>query len=216
MSDPYGHRWISEAAETLVGEVADAGTDVLHCDVLIIGSGYGGAVAAARLAGARTADGQARPISVWLLERGNEFLPGMFPATFAELPGHVRFSSGDGGPARGRRDGLFDLRLGGDMCALVGNGLGGGSLINAAVMERPGEDAFADEHWPAGMDLAALAPAYEMAEAMLAPQTIPRSVPKLDSLLAAADAMADPDKPHAIEARPARIAGTRARPYCTA
>lgn len=189
--DAPGDRLLSEGAEVLVREIVAAPPDALHCEVLVIGSGYGGAVAAARLAGALpvdappgTAPGVA-PVKVYLLERGSEYLPGEFPATFAELPGHVRFSMQDGRPARGNASGLFDLRLGGDVNALLGNGLGGGSLINAAVMERATPDAFEGGAWPADLDLAALAEGYDKAEAMLAPEQIPESVSKLDSLLKA-------------------------------
>lgn len=142
MNTDRGHRWLSLGAEVLAQEVS-ADPSTMHCDVLIVGSGYGGAVAAARLAGATPRAGGA-PIRVIVLERGNEYLPGEFPATFAELPGHVRFSAQDGAAPRGRPTGLFDLRLGKDVSVLLGNGLGGGSLINAAVMERAGADAFAD------------------------------------------------------------------------
>ncbi|MDM0057750.1 alpha/beta fold hydrolase [Variovorax fucosicus] len=185
-----GHRWISEAAEVLVQEVEVAPPGALHCEVLVIGSGYGGAVAAARLAGARPCSSPADetpkpPVRVYVLERGNEYLPGEFPATFGELPGHVRFSRGDGQPARGNASGLFDIRLGGKVNALLGSGLGGGSLINAAVMERATQDAFAGSAWPAGIDRQSLAPHYARAEAMLGIEQIPGSVSKLDSLLAA-------------------------------
>ena len=105
--DAPGDRLLSQGAEVLVREILAAPPDALHCDVLIIGSGYGGAVAAARLAGALSVDATpgiapgAVPIKVYLLERGSEYLPGEFPATFAELPGQVRFSMQDGRPARG-------------------------------------------------------------------------------------------------------------------
>lgn len=177
-------RWLSEGAEVLVQEIEDAPADALHCEVLVVGSGYGGAVAAARLAGARPETGSAG-VRVYVLERGNEYLPGEFPATFAELPGHVRFSRQDGAPPRGRAWGLFDLRLGSDVNALVGNGLGGGSLINAAVMERPTADAFDRSRWPDGIDRDSLDCHYARAEAMLGIAQIPNEVPKLASLLAA-------------------------------
>ncbi|RUR69352.1 hypothetical protein EJP67_20040 [Variovorax guangxiensis] len=189
--DALGDRLLSEGAEVLVREIVAAPPDALHCEVLVIGSGYGGAVAAARLAGALPVNAQSgtapggRPVRVYVLERGSEYLPGEFPATFAELPGHVRFSMQDGRPARGNPSGLFDLRLGGDVNALLGNGLGGGSLINAAVMERATSDAFEGGAWPTGLDLAALADGYGKAEAMLGLEQIPESVPKLDSLLKA-------------------------------
>ncbi|WP_395316843.1 alkaline phosphatase D family protein [Variovorax sp. UC74_104] len=188
-----GDRLLSEGAEVLVREILAAPPDAQHCEVLVIGSGYGGAVAAARLAGGLPVDAStggaagAVPVKVYVLERGSEYLPGEFPATFAELPGHVRFSLQDGRPARGNASGLFDLRLGGDVNALLGNGLGGGSLINAAVMERATPDAFEGGAWPAGLDLAALAEGYGKAEAMLGLEQIPESVSKLDSLLKAGE-----------------------------
>ena len=200
MSRHGRHRWLSKGAETLVqalGATAAQDGD-FDCDVLIVGSGYGGAVAAARLAGSRHEDGD-RPARIWLLERGQEYLPGAFPSTFAELAGHVRFSQQDGRPPRGRAEGLFDVRLGGHVNVLLGSGLGGGSLINAAVMERATADAFAVERsdgagpprraWPAAIDLDALDPHYRQAEAMLDAQAIPGTVPKLDSLFAAARSM---------------------------
>lgn len=190
MAADRSHRWLSHGAEALIERITPHPQD-LHCDVLVVGSGYGGAVAAARLAGARPRAGGAA-VRVWVLERGNEYLPGEFPATFAELPGHVRFSQQDGQPSRGRASGLFDLRVGADVSVLLGNGLGGGSLINAAVMERPSCDAFAAD-WPAGIDLDTLEPFYCRAEDMLQPETIPHTPQKLASLMAAGVAMGAPE-----------------------
>ena len=111
-------------------------------DVVIVGSGYGGSVAAQQLAGLEITDelagaSQTRPIRVCVLERGSEYLPGMFPSSFGELPGHARYSTQGSGKVTGNLEGLFDVRLGEDVSALVANGLGGGSLINAGVMLRP-------------------------------------------------------------------------------
>ncbi len=190
--NPENQRWLSEAAETLVSEILAEPAADTHCDLLIIGSGYGAAVAAARFAGARRAsDGQ--PLRIVVLERGEEYLPGHFPASFAEVPGHVRFSREDGRPARGKATGLFDLRIGNEVSALLGNGLGGGSLINAAVMERPSDDAFA-AGWPS-LDRDRLARSYVLAEQMLLPEQIPESVPKLDSLLSAGERLATLEPP---------------------
>ncbi|MBJ2156647.1 alpha/beta fold hydrolase [Variovorax sp. IB41] len=179
-------RWLSSGAEVLIEDIEQDPT-AFHCDVLIIGSGYGGAVAAARLAGA-TSEASGEAIRVYVLERGNEYLPGEFPGTFAEMPGHVRFSKQDGSPARGRPTGLFDLRLG-NVNVVLGNGLGGGSLINAAVMEEPSADAFMDPHWPKDFRVGALENGYRAAKTMLAPEQMPGSVPKLDSLLRAGHQM---------------------------
>ena len=103
-------------------------------DVVIVGSGYGGSLAAWVLSQCRDAVGQ--PLRVCLLERGNEFLPGDFPGTFAELPRELRLARQSSGKIEGHQ-GLFDLRIGDDVMALVANGLGGGSLINAGVMLEP-------------------------------------------------------------------------------
>ncbi len=109
-------------------------------DVVIVGSGYGGSIAAQQLAGMKTTNAAGehpRNVSICVLERGSEYLPGMFPLSFGELPGHTRYSTQSLGKVTGNLEGLFDLRLGEDVSALVANGLGGGSLINAGVMLKP-------------------------------------------------------------------------------
>lgn len=118
-----------------------------HFDVVVVGSGYGAAVAAAELAGARKADGTA--VSVCVLERGREHLPGSFPSRMSDLAGHIRYATPQATQARGNAEGLFDVRLGGDVGALVANGLGGGSLINAGVLAAPRPAIFAEAAWPA-------------------------------------------------------------------
>src|SRR6516162_2648963 len=85
-------------------------------DVLVVGSGYGGGVAASRLARAGK--------RICVLERGREFLTGEFPARFPDLRKEMQLS---GRRLRlGPATGLFDVRLGEDMHILVGCGLGGG------------------------------------------------------------------------------------------
>jgi cholesterol oxidase len=125
--------WLAHDVEKLFATLAED-PPAVDFDVLIVGSGYGGAVAAAGLAGCTGKDG---PLRVGVLERGKEYLPGSFPSRMSDLAGHVRFSGADAATAGGEREGLFDVRLGGDVNALVANGLGGGSLINAGVMVRP-------------------------------------------------------------------------------
>ena len=125
-------RWLSRDLASLIVEQAQ---DPRPYDVVIVGSGYGGAMAAAELAGCTHPNGD--PVRVCVLERGKEYLPGAFPSSLAELPAHVRYTTARSAQAAGQWDGLFDLRLGNDVSALVANGLGGGSLINGAVMEIP-------------------------------------------------------------------------------
>jgi cholesterol oxidase len=153
-----------------------------HYPVVIVGSGYGGAVCAARLseAGQRVA----------VLERGPELQPGEFPQTGAQFRRAVQVSLG--GWRVGRRHAPFDLHLDTDLGALVGCGLGGGSLINAAVAVRPDPSVFDDERWPAALraDVGrALERAYRRAEAMLRATPYPSAAtppPKLAALAAAA------------------------------
>lgn len=142
--------WISRGLESLqTGKDGDA-----SFDVLIVGSGYGGAVAADRISARTHADG--RKLRIAVLERGREYLRGAFPSSLAELAGHVRFTTPDGGCARGRLEGLFDMRLGKDVSVLVANGVGGGSLINAGVMLFPPAEVFAEAPWPRALDYADL------------------------------------------------------------
>ena len=75
--DTSGTAWISKGFENLVDRVRQAPQEV-HFDILIVGSGYGGAMAARTFAG-RQNSGQ--PIKPALLERGKEYLPGSFPRT---------------------------------------------------------------------------------------------------------------------------------------
>ncbi len=163
----YRPEWLSEGAEVLVARLRQ---DPSPYDVVVVGSGYGGAVAAARFAGAEVR-GQNRRPRVCVLERGNEYVVGAFPNRLADLPGYVRYSRHDDPKVKGRRDGLFDFRIGADVNVLLASGLGGGSLINAAVAERA-TDALRDPAWPDAIraDPAQLADWYDRAEAMLGVQ----------------------------------------------
>ncbi|WP_310565664.1 GMC family oxidoreductase N-terminal domain-containing protein [Hydrogenophaga sp.] len=137
---PHGSAWL---AQDLTAYPAEAEP----WDVVIIGSGYGGSVAAHTFSQRMGPQGQ--PLRVLVLERGGEYVPGAFPSTLDELPAHVRIARA-GRPLIGRPDALFDLRLGEGVHALVGNGLGGGSLINGAVMVKP-DFAQCAPGWPAAL-----------------------------------------------------------------
>ncbi|ODV13885.1 MAG: hypothetical protein ABT20_01170 [Rubrivivax sp. SCN 70-15] len=118
-------------------------------DVVVVGSGYGGSVAAAALAGCSVSDGHGgtRTLSVCVLERGREFRAGAFPARLADLPGELRIARQNSGRLGKQREGLFDLRWGDDVVALLANGLGGGSLINAGVLLEPRPMEFEPGPW---------------------------------------------------------------------
>jgi choline dehydrogenase-like flavoprotein/alpha-beta hydrolase superfamily lysophospholipase len=130
---------ISQGLEALEGQPEKVRT----FDGIVVGSGYGGAVAAARLAEAGH--------KVAVLERGLEYAPGDFPNSLAELAGHTRLLWPGQSSPRGRATGLFDVRMGEQLQAVVANGLGGGSLINAGVMERPAAAVLEDATWPSAL-----------------------------------------------------------------
>ncbi|MEZ5818392.1 MAG: GMC family oxidoreductase N-terminal domain-containing protein [Hyphomicrobiaceae bacterium] len=107
-------------------------------DVVVVGSGYGGGVAASRLARAGK--------RVCVLERGREFLTGEFPARFPEMRGEMQVSGRR--MSFGKPTALYDVRLGEDMHVVVACGVGGGSLVNAGVALRPDPRVFRHETWP--------------------------------------------------------------------
>ena len=113
----------------------------------VIGSGYGGAIAAARLA--------ERGEQVHVLERGREWLPGEFPETL------FRFL----------RSGLYETLFCGDIDVACARGLGGGSLINGGAALRPEPVVFESASWPRAIqDSAALGKIWDnfrLAENML-------------------------------------------------
>ena len=129
-------------------------------DVVVVGSGYGGGIAASRLARA----GQ----RVCVLERGREVSVGSFPARLPDLRRELQVS---GAKTRsGSGTGLYDVRVGVDINVVVACGLGGGSLINAGVALRPDDRVFADPVWPEAIRTDGLVDlGYARASAMLRP-----------------------------------------------
>jgi len=112
-------------------------------DVVVIGSGYGGGIAASRLSRAARQDGT-KP-SVCVLERGREIHPGEFPDTPMSAQGEMHI---EGAVRLGKETALFDLHLNEDIHVLVGCGLGGTSLINANAAILPDPRVFSDPGWP--------------------------------------------------------------------
>lgn len=112
----------------------------LAFDAIVVGSGYGGSVAALRLA--------QKGYSVLVMERGSEYVAGMFPNDMSQVPKHFRVDVPFGPGFVGRPAGLFNFRPGDGLVAIVGNGLGGGSLINAGVVIQPDSEVFGQPPWP--------------------------------------------------------------------
>ncbi len=146
-----------------------------HYDVVVVGSGYGGAIAASRMARA----GQ----QVCLLERGKEFQPGDYPNSLraaapemqADMPqGHI-----------GCATGLYSFYVNPDMNVFQGCGLGGTSLVNANVSLRPEPRVFEDARWPQELLTdGLLEEGYRHAEEMLEPAPYPNDQPQLAKLQA--------------------------------
>ena len=108
-------------------------------EIAVVGSGYGGGIAASRLARA------GRNVAVF--ERGREILPGEYPNHATAFAEEVQAEIG--GTHIGSHTALFDLRFHEDMNVIIGCGLGGTSLINANISLRPEPRVFSDPAWPA-------------------------------------------------------------------
>lgn len=140
-----------------------------HYEVLVVGSGYGGGIAASRLARAGR--------QVCLLERGKEFRPGEYPDTEPEalLEMQSDFPAGH----IGAHDGLYDFRVNKDINVFLGCGLGGTSLVNANVVLRAEPRVLDDPRWPQEIrdDLNTLVEdGYRRAIEMLRPMPLPQQI----------------------------------------
>ena len=171
-----------------------------HYTVIVVGSGYGGGIAASRLARASTKHPE---ITVCVMERGKEFRPGDFdkndklikpgeyPDTEFEALRQVQvdlphFHSGS-------RTGLYDVRMNKEINVFVGCGLGGTSLVNANVCAQAEDAVFRQEEWPKEIrsdeGLAQLKEGYKNARDMLQPtrydsKADPVKYPPLKKLIA--------------------------------
>ncbi|MGH9449653.1 MAG: GMC family oxidoreductase N-terminal domain-containing protein [Terriglobia bacterium] len=157
-----------------------------HYWVVVVGSGYGAAIAASRLARA----GQ----QVCVLERGKEFQPGEYPDTELRAVEEMQAATPDGHV--GSKTGLYDFNFNEDINVFKGCGLGGTSLVNANVALRAEPRVFDDARWPKALkaDLGTLMEeGYDRAEEMLKPSPYPDSgypaLPKLEALALSAKSM---------------------------
>jgi cholesterol oxidase len=126
-------------------------------DAIVIGSGFGGAVAACRLA--------EKGLSVLVLERGRAWTPADYPSATGKDWVWNRHQPE-------REHGWIDLRVFNDVAAVQGAGVGGGSLIGASVFVEAAAQVF-DQGWPPEITFAELAPYYARAGAMLGVQELP-------------------------------------------
>jgi cholesterol oxidase len=159
-----------------------------HYEVVVVGSGYGGAIVASRLARAGR--------RVCVLERGAEREPGEFPDRELEMLEAAQIDAPGAVGHKGSRTGLYEFHLNHDLNVFVGCGLGGTSLVNANVSLPPEKRVFDDRVWPQELrdDVPTrLTDGFERAAEMLKPQPYPegaRELAKLNALERSAEQIA--------------------------
>ncbi len=121
-------------------------------DFLVIGSGYGGAAVAARLA----------PLGrLLLIERGKWWKPGQFPNGVAGLARNYM--------SKRNPTGLWAMRLGAGTGNAFASAFGGSSVVNYGITVQPDDDAF--DEWP--VKASELAPYFARAREVLHPEPNP-------------------------------------------
>ncbi|MDO3634620.1 GMC oxidoreductase [Mycolicibacterium arseniciresistens] len=178
-------------------------------DAVVVGSGFGGSIAAHRMAEAGH--------SVMVLERGRHYRPGQFPRDVTDIDALFWRQR-----RRKQATGLYDLRFFSGGGCVVAAGVGGGSLVYAGVNVRPVQKVFDDPRWPAGTSRHSLDPYYDRVAKMLevAPLPVGERVPKREVFRYAGEQMGrpvvDPDESVRWPARTALLASPRRQPcvYC--
>jgi len=126
-------------------------------DAIVVGSGFGGAVLACRLA--------EHNYKVLVLERGRRWTPDTYPRKPEDA-----WVWDNRKPAQ--CNGWFDFRIFPHMTVVQGAGVGGGSLVYANISVEARRDTF-DEGWPAEITYDELAPYYQAVGAMMNVQKVP-------------------------------------------
>jgi cholesterol oxidase len=120
-------------------------------DVVVIGSGFGGAIMACRLAQAGH--------SVAVLERGRRWRRDEFPRAIGQVA--------EAFWREGRSHGFLEYLAFREVDVIQGAGVGGGSLHYFNVNVRTPAEIFERPAWPQAITRAALEPYYDLAQAML-------------------------------------------------
>jgi cholesterol oxidase len=123
-------------------------------DAIVVGSGFGGAVNALRLAEAGK--------SVLVLERGKRYRPGEFPRS-ALATDALAWNYPQDRAARG----LYQMEFFSGIATARAAGVGGGSLVYASIHIRADERVFVDPRWPALYSRRMLDPYYDRVAAEL-------------------------------------------------
>ncbi|MGE5763512.1 MAG: GMC oxidoreductase [Mycobacterium leprae] len=122
-------------------------------DVVVIGSGFGGSIAACRLAQAGR--------RVCVLERGRRWTSTEFPRSPSEVSRDAFWDLPRG------RFGLLEYKAFRHVHVIQGCGVGGGSLHYFNVHMRPPDSIFDDPRWPKEVTPDVLDPYYRLAREML-------------------------------------------------
>ncbi len=147
----------------------------LDFDVLVIGSGFGGSVAALRLT--------EKGYRVGVLEAGRRFSDDELPKTSWRLRDFLW------APQIGCT-GIQRMHLLKDVLVLAGAGVGGGSLNYANTLYTPGREFFTDPQWRDITDWQTeLAPYYDQASRMLGVTDNPTMTPSDEVMKSVADDM---------------------------
>jgi cholesterol oxidase len=147
-------------------------------DAVVVGSGFGGAVTALRLAEAGR--------DVLVLERGRDYRDGRFPRDPTDVASVFWRKPGDAG--------LYDLRFLSGLGVVAASGVGGGSLIYANIHVRPDAGVFDDPRWPRAIKRATLDPYFDRVAAtlQLSPPPGTLRIPKREAFHRAAESLGRP------------------------
>jgi cholesterol oxidase len=129
----------------------------MDCDTIVVGSGFGGAVTACRLAEAGDC--------VIVLERGRRW----DRSTYPRMPNDAWWWSHDD-PATS--NGWLDLRLFRHIAVAQGAAVGGGSLIYGNILAVPPREVF-DAGWPPEITWQEMVPHYKTVGDFMNAQTVP-------------------------------------------
>lgn len=166
--------------------------DAYDYDVVIVGSGFGGSVAALRLT--------EKGYRVAVIEAGKRFVERPEDVTDKDTAAFVKTSWNT-------RDFLWAPQLGcfgiqrihllDDVMILAGAGVGGGSLVYANTLYEPLDAFYRDRQWAHITDWKSeLAPYYDQAKRMLGVRTYPRMTPADERMQEVADEMGVGDSFH--------------------